>query len=310
MSQRKLLTFKSTAKTIKTKLEGKLITIIGKCEFSVSPRSLFSFDGKVHPCTDKSKLMHALEDKAREMEMTVEEESLSESNLNVVIYDGMALVNKLEIGKDVKTCKELKHIFADRLIKESEDFHEVRLVFDRYIEGSLKERTREKRSGGKATRYIIKDSTSLVGVKMKELLSHILTKKDLTIYLAEHCVDVLSKVGKQFVVVFDTKCITNIPQYPEELLQHNQEEADTLILFQAKNVTDLDPFTDFYVISSDTDVLLILIYYYHQLYASSTFQTGSGNNERDIEIRKMHESIGPLHAKAILGFHVFTGCEP
>ena len=44
---------------------------IGKYEFSVSPRSLFSFDGKVHPCTDKSKLMHALEDKAQEMEMTV-----------------------------------------------------------------------------------------------------------------------------------------------------------------------------------------------------------------------------------------------
>ena len=37
----------------------------------------------------------------------------------------MVLVNKLEIGKDVKTCKELKHIFADRLIKESEDFLEV-----------------------------------------------------------------------------------------------------------------------------------------------------------------------------------------
>ena len=87
--------------------------------------------------------MHALEDKAREMEMTFEEESLSGSNLTVVIYDGMPLVNKLEIGKDVKICKELKHIFADRLIKESEDFHEVRLVFDRYVEGSLKECTRE-----------------------------------------------------------------------------------------------------------------------------------------------------------------------
>ena len=37
----------------------------------------------------------------------------------------MALVNKLEIGKDVETCKELKHIFADRLIKESDDFLEV-----------------------------------------------------------------------------------------------------------------------------------------------------------------------------------------
>ena len=140
---------------------------IEKYEFSVSPRSIFSFDAKVHPCTDKSKLTHVLEDKAREMEMTVEEESSLESILNIVIYDGMALVNKLEIEKDVKTCKELKHIFVNTSIKESEDFHEVRLVFDRYIEGSIKERTREKRSSGKATRYIIKDSMSLVGVKMK-----------------------------------------------------------------------------------------------------------------------------------------------
>ena len=138
---------------------------IRKYGFSVSQRSLFSFDGKVHTCADKSKLMHALENKARKMGMTVEEESLSESNLTVVIYDGIALVNKLEIGKDVKTCKELKHIIADRLIKESEDFHGVLLVLYRYIEGSFKERTREKRSGGKSTRYIIKVSTSLVGVK-------------------------------------------------------------------------------------------------------------------------------------------------
>ena len=98
-----------------------------------------------------------------------------------------------------------------------------------------------------------------------------LTKKDLTIYLAEHRADVLNKVGKQFDVVFDRKCITNIPQYPKELLQHNQEEADTLILFQAKNVTDLDPFTDLYVVSPNADVLLLLIYYYPQLCASTTF---------------------------------------
>ena len=97
---------------------------------------------------------------------------------------------------------------------------------------------------------------------MKELLSHILTKKDLTIYLADYCIEVLKKVGKRFVVVYETKCITNIQQYPEELVQHNQEEADTLLLLQAKNVTDLDPFTDLYIASPDTDVLLLLIYYY------------------------------------------------
>ena len=80
-------------------------------------------------------------------------------------------------------------------------------------------------------------------------------------------------------------------------------------VLQTKNVTNLDPFTDLYVVLPDTDVLLLLIYYYPQLCASTTFRAGSGNDQRDIEIRKMYESIGPLHAKAILGFHVFTGCD-
>ena len=59
----------------------------------------------------------------------------------------------------------------------------------------------------------------------------------------------------------------------------------------------MDPFTDLYVVSPDTDVLLLLIYYYPQLCANTTFRTGSGNDQRDIEIRKMYESIDPLHAK-------------
>ena len=71
----------------------------------------------------------------------------------------------------------------------------------------------------------------------------------------------------------------------------------------------MDPFTDLYVVLPETSVLLLLIYYYPQLCASITFRRDRGNDQRDIEIRKMYESIGPLHAKAILGFHVFTGCD-
>ena len=46
--------------------------------------------------------------------------------------------------------------------------------------------------------------------------------------------------------------------------------------------------------------LLLLIYYYPQLFASTTFRTGSG-------IRKMYESIGPLHANEYLGFTSLQG---
>ena len=42
-----------------------------------------------------------------------------------------------------------------------------------------------------------------------------------------------------------------------------------------------------YVVSPDTDVLLLLIYYYLQPCASTIYRTGSDNDQRDIKIRKM-----------------------
>ena len=173
MKQKKLQTFKSAAKTFKTKLEGKVVELkedralmqrilivsqkrpeidltklIGQYEFSVVPRSLFSFDGKLLPCNDKSQLMHAIEEMAVmsfEKSMNVTDGHMTtNSNTKVIIIDGMALVNKTEISKDVKTCKDFKNEFLRKLTKETHEFTEIRLVFDRYMEGSLKERTKNE----------------------------------------------------------------------------------------------------------------------------------------------------------------------
>ena len=57
-----------------------LSTYNGKYGFSTSSRYLFRFDRKVHSCTDKSKSLHALEEKILYMEITAEEEILSNSN--------------------------------------------------------------------------------------------------------------------------------------------------------------------------------------------------------------------------------------
>ena len=82
-----LKTFKAQMKKTKTRIQGKLIELkeeknlitkfllaarkrpelkleetIGEYEFSVVPRSLFTCDGQPHHCTDKSKLMHHIED--------------------------------------------------------------------------------------------------------------------------------------------------------------------------------------------------------------------------------------------------------
>jgi len=129
---------------------------------------VFSFDGKMLPCTDKSKLMHSIEDK-------VPESTLENECRKSIIIDGMALVNKVQLTWDVKTCYDFKLLFMRPLLQEGKGFTEIRLVFDRYITSSLKEQCREKRRPGKQIKYSLKDSTSLEGVKLKEFLSHIET---------------------------------------------------------------------------------------------------------------------------------------
>ena len=158
-------------------------------------------------------------------------------------------------------------------------------------------------------KYIIKDSTLLEGIKIKDFLSHIETKSDLTTYFAEHAINALKESGKRIGVVYQTKGVSNIENYPQELLQHNHEEADTLLILQPKLVCDMNPFCEVYISSPDTDVFILLIHFYPHLCPATTFWTGKAPNIRDIDICKIYESLGPKHADAILAFHTFTGCD-
>ena len=122
----------------------------------------------------------------------------------------MAIVNKLKLTKDTKTCKDLKNLFLERILMEPQGFSEIRLDFDRYVESSLKERTRERGISGKSTRYIVSDSTG----KLSDF--------------CDRTISALENMGKNFVVV--TKSVSNIAGYPEALLQHSQEEGNQHLL--------------------------------------------------------------------------------
>ena len=135
----------------------------------------------------------------------------------------------------------------------------------------MKEQCREKRSSGKQIKYILKDSTLLEGIKIKDFLLHIETKSNRTTYLAEHAITALKESVKRIGVVYQTKGVSNIENYPQELLQHNHDEADTLLILQAKNVCDMNPFCEVYISSPDTDVFILLIHFYPQLCPTTTF---------------------------------------
>ena len=133
MKKRKLMTFASQGKIMKSKVEGKVIQLkeeksliarflitshkrpeldleycLGNFEFSVVPKALFSTDGEPLPCTDKSKILHHIEDLGA-INKPTDDDNLTITDVNddnrVIVIDGMAVVNQIHKSSDMKTCK-------------------------------------------------------------------------------------------------------------------------------------------------------------------------------------------------------------
>lgn len=134
-------------------------------------------------------------------------------------------------------------------------------------------------------RYKIDDKTVISGLNSKKFLSHIETKKELTKYLAEASIQCFKDIRIDYVVSYETCSLSNLQNFPEEMLLYDHEEADTLMLLHAANVASRNPFAELNIYSPDTDVFLLTIFKYPELCTNTVFQTGRGENTRNIPIR-------------------------
>ena len=206
----------------------------------------------------------------------------------------MAVVNKIDIKKmKLKSCSEFALAF-----KEAQRFDEVRVIFDRFTEESLKSGTRTGRTEGETVRYKICDD-----IVIEQFLFDIKTKQDLTKYFSMKLYDVFQNVA--FAVSYEFTCISKIPDIDARLKDHCHKEADTCIVLHSLDVTKRNLFTDLVVYCCDTDVLLLLLYYLDGLCSSTIFLTIN----RDIRLRKLNSHLGPELCTSLLGFHALTGCK-
>ena len=72
-------------------------------------------------------------------------------------------------------------MFVDRILDESLGYNEIRVIFDRYVKGSLKVQTRIGRTGVYSTVYQVHDETRIDNLEARKLLSSIETKNDLIV---------------------------------------------------------------------------------------------------------------------------------
>ena len=160
-----------------------------------------------------------------------ESESIAEepTEQKVIIFDGMAVLNKLKLVSGIRNCLQLAEQFLKMVMSEPSD--EIRVVFDRYIEDSLKKTTRNKRQGklNTSTQYEIKEDTNLEKTNITKLLSRNQTKHQLTLFLERFLARKLREINVKFAVSFGKCTLTNIQSLDTEKLNgHNHEEAGTL----------------------------------------------------------------------------------
>lgn len=312
---------------------------IGTYEFGVVPRSLFASDGSLLLAYDKASILHHLEklsSNAQQTEVDRNEATESEpsgnqaeyvplqvaatpaehtkgeinqpSRYRVVIIDGMAVVNSVIKTEQMKTCQDFADSFLAIICNIAANYDEVRLVFDRYMKTSLKEQMRTKRTKGNSTFYHVKDTTLIQNISLKDFLSDIRTKAELTEYLANKVVCHSRSSNnrlKKFMVTSGTYTKGNV-DIPDTLLTHSQEEADTLLILHAVSAPHE---AELVVSSPDTDVLLLLVHMYPHLPVSTVFLTGKGRLKRKISVSNIYNKLGHKRASALLGFHALTGSD-
>ena len=288
---------------------------IGTYEFGVVPRSLFASDGSLLLAYDKASILHHLEkldsnrqqdqadrneatgsepsdNQAIQVPLQVADTAVEHTNVDlteessahrVIIIDGMAVVNSVSKTEQMKTCQDFADAFLQIICNMAALYEEVRLVFDRYIKTSLKEQMRTKRTKGKSTYYHVKDNTLIQYISLKDFLSDIRTKGELTEYLADKVVCHSKSSNnrlKKLMVTSGTQTKGNV-DIPDSLLTHSQEEADTLLVLHALTVLNE---AELVVSSPDTDVLLLLVYMYPNLPTSTDVHNlpyGKGQAEEE-----------------------------
>ena len=286
----------------RTRTDIDLPSMLGKYEFLVTPPSLFASDGTLHLEKKKS----VLADKLRLLQHDTCNECFNVRNESkkVIIIDGMAIVNKIDIKKsNIDNCLTFAINFVNIIQRLSSEFQEARVIFDRYDANSLKNLTRKSRTKNlNIIDYKVMDSTRISHLQTKDFLASLKTKNELTEYLSKKLCENLTI---DYVVVYGASLFTNISDLNENLKYYSQEEADTGIILHALDASKRDPLSKIVISCSDTDVLLMLLHYFDDLSPYTIFKT----SDHVYYLNYINSQMKKSMRRALLGFHAFTGCD-
>ena len=230
------------------------------------------------------------------------------STYDCKVLDGSVIVHCLPTFNVSTFNMYADKVFIPHLERHLQDTKRLDVVWDEYIQDSLKESIREKR--GKGVRRKVSGSTKIPG-NWKKFLGDQMNKKELFAFLTSKIESFSWPPTKSVCVTSGqavSACGLSVP-----MDDCNHEEADTRIMVHIQHALEHGAETVL-VRTVDTDVVVILVGLFFDLVTiqpSCDFWIafGMGKNYRLYHINGICGSLGEPRSRALPVFHAFSGCD-
>ena len=269
-------------------------------ELSPVPTSLFEDSGEMRTPKAKSTLKRKLQ---------VDAESVGVRTC--VILDGCAILWVIHWPTTGTVADYVKNFVA--YIQRLLHCTDVYLVFDRYYKPSIKGETRLSRAGKTAVRqHILNASTELPSQKVTLCVTE--NKVQLIDIICQYLMDHASELPQENKLVVTYKHPVPFQIVHGEISQRNDlrtthEEADIIIVQQMVRV-GLDETQNIEVICDDTDVFILLLFFYaqQQLTCGVTMRSTNSSHMKILDVQATVNENKDI-VNQLLPAHALSGCD-
>ncbi|MES9884496.1 MAG: hypothetical protein ABW185_26930, partial [Sedimenticola sp.] len=261
------------------KLYGRLLVLSQKRDVSLEsmlcfelaplPPAIFDDYGSMRK-SSKSQLLHKLAVWSTEI-----------TTPDAQVIDGNEMLYRITWPK-TGTVKHLHQTFVRAVEKE----HRVIVVFDRYVDGSIKTHERLRRTGSSACPTLNLTLETALPARDSIMKSTHNKRSLISVFCAEQTPSNLTMVGEES--------------------EYRHEEADCIIISYVLSLIR-QKYEHIQIVSDDTDVFALLVFFCWKWHCTVQLSMKKSDG-RLIDINATAENLGSKSTQ-LLGVHAITGCD-
>ena len=229
---------------------------------------------------------------------------VQQPTLDAIIIDGAVIVQMLPTGTACMFAEYSQTIFAVYLLKQLESARRVDLVWDVYIEDSLKKAEQEKRGSGQRRKVL---PATRIPSDWKGFLRVDKNKNELFQFLAEQVMSLPIPEGKEVCTTYGKNVLSFHGRSQMSMFQPcSDEEADTRLMVHVLDA-GICGHQRIMVRTNDTDVVVLTMSIAHTISANEMWLLyGCGKHIRYIHAHTIGMTLGPDKASVLPLFYALT----